>query len=306
MAKTNNQKTEARTHKKCPAPRYIKYKDIVAAVAELCVEANYHLTADVRKALEQAIENETHGTHIAKEILQTYLENADIAAKGTFPICQDCGTATFYVKLGAHVLVVGGTLTNAINAGVRRGYRQGYLRKSIVDLNTGKNTQNNTPANIHIEIVSGSNIDILFAPKGGGSENMSTLYCLTPYTTNEKIVELVVNRIKSAGGNPCPPTIVGICIGGASDEAMAAAKQELLREVGTPSADPECAELEHQIYEQANKLGVGPQGIGGNTAVLAVHITKRGRHIASKHVAIAIGCWCTRKARRVLRGRKEV
>jgi fumarate hydratase subunit alpha len=280
--------------------REIKAKDITETVARLSKEANFYLGEDVIAALRKAREQEESpaGHHILDQIL----ENAGIAAKEQMPLCQDCGLAVVFVEMGQDAHITGGDLVQAINEGVRRGYAEGYLRKSAVKqpFSARVNTKDNTPAIIHTEIVPGDKLKITIAPKGGGSENMSRFTVLKPAQGRQGVVDFVVNAVDEAGSNPCPPTIVGVGIGGTAEKAMIMAKRSLLREVGKPSPDPEVAELEKELLQRINSTGVGPGGVGGRITSLAVHVETFPAHIASLPVAVNIQCHSARHKEAVL------
>ncbi|HID64120.1 MAG TPA: fumarate hydratase, partial [Anaerolineae bacterium] len=252
--------------------REINCAEITETVARLCIEANYYLGDDVIEALRQAREAEV--SPVGREVLDQLLENADVAREEEMPLCQDTGLTVVFLEVGQNAHVVGGDLYEAIQEGVRRGYKEGYLRKSVVDkpLSARANTRDNTPAVIHTQIVPGDKLKITVVPKGGGSENMSALAMLKPADGRQGVVDFVVETVEKAGANPCPPTIVGVGVGGTVEKAMWLAKHSLLRKVGQPSADPEVAELEREILERVNKLGIGPQGLGGSITSLAVHM----------------------------------
>jgi fumarate hydratase subunit alpha len=280
--------------------REIKAKDITETVARLSKEANYYLGEDVVAALKKAREQEE--SPAGRQILDQILENAGIAAKEQMPLCQDCGLAVVFVEIGQDAHITGGDLVQAINEGVRKGYAEGYLRKSAVKqpFSARVNTKDNTPAIIHTEIVSGDKLKITIAPKGGGSENMSRFTVLKPAQGRQGVVDFVVNAVDEAGSNPCPPTIVGVGIGGTAEKAMIMAKRALLREVGKPSPDPEVAELEKELLQRINSTGVGPGGIGGRITSLAVHVETFPAHIASLPVAVNIQCHSARHKEAVL------
>ena len=252
--------------------REINVTEIADAVEKLCIESNYYLPLDVKKALEDAFEIEE--SPLAKEILDDILRNQEIARTNNVPICQDTGLAVLFLELGQEVRLVGGALNDAINEGVRRGYEKGYLRKSAVDdpFFERKNTKDNTPAIIHTTIVPGEKVRMIFAPKGGGSENMSALAMLKPSDGVEGIKKFVLETVDKAGSNPCPPIIVGIGIGGTIEKTTLIAKEALLRKIGDYNPNPIVAKLEKELLEEVNKLGIGPQGFGGRTTALAVHI----------------------------------
>jgi fumarate hydratase subunit alpha len=280
--------------------REIKAKDITETVARLSKEANFYLGEDVVAALKKAREQEE--SPAGRQILDQILENAGIAAKEQMPLCQDCGLAVVFVEMGQDSHITGGELVQAINEGIRKGYAEGYLRKSAVKqpFSARVNTKDNTPAIIHTEIVPGDKLKITIAPKGGGSENMSRFTVLKPAQGRQGVVDFVVNAVDEAGSNPCPPTIVGVGIGGTAEKAMIMAKRALLREVGKPSADPEVAELEKELLQRINSTGVGPGGVGGRITSLAVHVETFPAHIASLPVAVNIQCHSARHKEAVL------
>ncbi len=274
--------------------REINVEDITKTVEKLCIESNYYLPHDVKKAIEDAFVKEE--SPLAKEILADILENGEIARTKNVPICQDTGFAVVFMELGQKVRLIGGDLNEAIDEGVRRGYLNGYLRKSIVDdpFIVRRNTGDNTPAIIHTKIVPGDKIKLILAPKGGGSENMSALAMLKPSDGIEGIKKFVLDTVDKAGSNPCPPIIVGIGIGGTIEKTTLIAKQSLLRTVGEHNVNPEVAKLEVELLEEINKLGIGPQGFGGTTTALAVNIETFPSHIASMPVAVNIQCHVAR------------
>jgi fumarate hydratase subunit alpha len=278
----------------------VRAQEITDTVARLCIEADYHLGQDVVQALQQAHENEV--SPVGQEVLSQLLENAQVARDEGLPLCQDCGLTVIFLELGQDVHIVGGNLTEALNEGVRRGYEEGYLRKSVVDkpFSARINTRDNTPAVIHTEVVPGEDLRITVVPKGGGSENMSRLKMLSPAAGRQGVVDFVVQTVDEAGANPCPPVIVGVGIGGTMEQATLVAKKSLLREVGQPHPDPEIAELEAEILERVNKLGIGPMGFGGQTTALAVHVETFPCHIASLPVAVNIQCHSARHKEAVL------
>ncbi len=278
--------------------REITAAEIAGHVAEMCQEANLYLGEEMEQALKRSLEVEESPT--GKEVLQQLIENLEIARKEQIPICQDTGFAVFFVEWGQDVHLTGGTLEEAINEGVRRGYQEGYLRKSIVGdpLYDRKNTGDNTPAVIHTTIVAGDRVKIAFAPKGGGSENMSTVKMLKPADGEKGVIDFVVNHIKAAGPNPCPPIVIGVGIGGTFDKVAVLAKKALLRPVGQPHPDPAYAALEQKILKEINKLGIGPQGFGGRVTALAVHIETFPSHIASLAAAVNINCHACRHLER--------
>ena len=272
----------------------IKAKDVTATVARLCKEANFFLGEDVLAALKKAREQEE--SPVGRQILDQILENADIAAKEEMPLCQDCGLAIVFLEIGQDVHVTGDDLYDAIDEGVRQGYSEGYLRKSAVDqpFSARVNTRDNTPAIIHTEIVPGDKLKIIVAPKGGGSENMSRFTVLKPAQGRQGVIDFVVSAAEEAGSNPCPPTIVGVGIGGSAEKAMILAKKALLRTVGEPSPDMEVAVLENELLQRINATGVGPGGVGGRITSLAVHVETYPAHIASLPVAVNLQCHSAR------------
>jgi fumarate hydratase subunit alpha len=272
--------------------REVDVKMITEKVRVLCMEANTDLEEDVLQAFDRAIEKEESPLGI--EILKELKENARIAKEERVPICQDTGFAVIFLELGQEVHLVGGGLREAIFEGVRQGYRDGYLRKSICHPFSRANTGDNTPAIIHTEIVPGEKVKITVAPKGGGSENMSRVVMLTPSDGVEGIKRFVVQRVKESGSNPCPPTIVGVGIGGTFEQAALLAKKSLLRPLGSRNPDPELDRLESEILNEINRLGIGPQGLGGRTTSLAVHVLMMPCHIASFPLAVNIQCHAQR------------
>ena len=270
----------------------IKVKDIIAKVKDACMAANFELGEDVIIALKKAKEREE--SPVGKEILEQLLENTEIAKEEKIALCQDTGFAVCFVELGDEVKVSGGNLIEAINEGVRQGYQEGYLRKSICHPFTRKNTGDNTPAIVQVDLVPGDQLKIIVAPKGGGSENMSRVTMLKPSDGKKGIKEFILNRIKESGANPCPPTIVGVGIGGTFEKAALIAKKALLRPIGSTNPDSELAAFEKEILEVINNTGIGPQGFGGRTTALAVHIEMYPCHIASLPVAVNINCHASR------------
>lgn len=268
--------------------RAINVREVTERIKDLCVTANYELGSDVLSAFGRASAQEE--SPVAKDILEQLVENARIAREERIPICQDTGYAVVFVELGQEIDLVGGTLNDAIQTGVRKGYQEGYLRKSVCHPFTRANTGDNTPAIIHLELVPGSRLRLIVAPKGGGSENMSRVEMLTPAVGIEGIKDYVVERVRAAGSNPCPPTIVGVGIGGTFEQAALIAKKALLRPVGSRNPDSELAEVEADLLDRINRLGIGPQGLGGRTTSLAVHINLMPCHIASLPLAVNIQC----------------
>ena len=274
--------------------REINVSDITQTVARLCQEANYNLPEDVFSALERA--RKTEESPIGQQTLDQILDNAKLAKEEQMAICQDCGAAVVYLEVGQDVHIVGGDLYEAINEGVRQGYDKGFLRKSMASqpFSARVNTKDNTPAIIHTEIVSGDKLKIMVVPKGGGSENMSRLFMLTPSRGRQGIIDSVVQAVDDAGSNPCPPIIVGVGIGGTAEKTIYLAKKALLRKVGEANPDPEVAELEREILKRVNALGIGPQGFGGRNTALAVNVEVFPAHIASMPLAVNIQCHAAR------------
>ncbi len=272
--------------------REIDVKLMTEKVKDLCIRANTDLGEDMLQAFDRAMKTEE--SPLGVEILKELKENARIGKEEGVPICQDTGFAVVFVELGQDVHLVGGNLKEAIEEGVRQGYRDGYLRKSICHPFTRANTGDNTPAIIHTEVVPGDKVRLTVAPKGGGSENMSRVVMLTPSEGTEGIKRYVVQRVKESGSNPCPPTIVGVGIGGTFERAALLAKKSLLRPLGSKNPDPELDRLESEILTEINRLGIGPQGLGGRTTSLAVHILLMPCHIASFPLAVNIQCHAQR------------
>jgi fumarate hydratase subunit alpha len=272
--------------------RKISFENIVSRVAEACMAANFELGKDVVAAFIQAKEKEE--SPVGQEILGQLLENASIAQQEKIAICQDTGFAVFFVDLGDEIKVAGGNLVDAINEGVRRGYQDGFLRKSICHPFTRKNTGDNTPAIVHLNLVPGDHLKITIAPKGGGSENMSRVTMLKPSDGIKGIKKFVIERVNESGANPCPPLVIGVGIGGTFEKAALIAKHALLRPLGSTNPDPELVAIERDLLEKINDLGVGPQGLGGRTTALAVHVEMHPCHIASLPVAVNINCHASR------------
>jgi fumarate hydratase subunit alpha len=273
--------------------REISVKDIISTVKDLCIDANYNLGEDVEKALKEGYQKEESPT--SKETLGQILENVQIARQGEFPLCQDTGFAVIFVDMGDQVFVKDGNLFEAINEGVRQGYKEGYLRKSILgDPIERKNTGDNTPAVIHMNVVKGDKLKIIVAPKGGGSENMSEVKMMKPADGVEGVKEFVIDMVRRSGSNPCPPIIVGVGIGGTFEKCAEMAKRALLRLVGSQNPNPFYANLEKELLEKVNKSGIGPQGFGGRITALAVHVETYPCHIASFPAAVNIQCHADR------------
>ncbi len=273
--------------------RELDVREITAAVRRLAVEANTDLPSDVIEAFRRFREAEKSPN--GRDVLEQLLENARIAREDRLPLCQDTGFAVVFVDLGQEVHLTGGDLYAAVDEGVRQGYREGYLRKSIVaDPLRRTNTGDNTPAVVHLRMVPGDRVRITFAPKGGGSENMSGIAMLKPADGVEGVKRFVIDRVREAGPNPCPPTIVGVGIGGTFEVAALLAKRAALRPVGDRSPDPFYAALEEELLAEVNRLGIGPAGMGGTTTSLDVHIETYPCHIASLPVAVNIQCHSAR------------
>lgn len=271
---------------------------ITEAVRRLCCEANCHLPKDVKYCIAQCRQQETWEP--AKEILDRITENYQIADQENCPICQDTGVACVFLKIGQDVHIQG-DVTEAVNEGVRQGYREGYLRKSVVrDPLNRVNTGDNTPAMLYTQLVPGDKVEITVAPKGFGSENMSAIKMLRPSDGVEGVVDFVVQTVKNAGPNPCPPIVVGVGIGGTFDKAAYLAKEALLRPLNKSHPDPYYQELEQVLLEKINALGIGPQGFGGKTTALKVNIEVFPTHIAGLPVAVNINCHVTRHQTEVL------
>ncbi|MBN2417157.1 fumarate hydratase [bacterium] len=273
--------------------RKLDVKEVTAAVRQLCIDANVYLGDDVVKRLKQSLEREESPT--GREVLKKILENVDIAKEDQAPLCQDTGYAVFFVELGQDVHFTGGDFSEALNEGVRQGYKDGYLRKSVVsDPIERKNTGDNTPAIVSIDLVPGDRVKIIMAPKGGGSENMSEVKMMAPAAGVEGVKDFVIDKVRRSGANPCPPVVVGVGIGGTFDKCAQIAKKALLREIGSRHPNPFYADLEAELLEKVNKLGIGPQGFGGRTTALAVHVEVHPCHIASFPVAVNMQCHVSR------------
>lgn len=274
--------------------REISASLITEAVADMAMDANYNLPDDVLAALQKGYDTEE--SPIGKAILGHILKNADIARTEKVPICQDTGFSVFFVELGADVHIVGATLKEAISKGVAKGYTEGYLRKSILKnpIRHSENTGDNTPPIVWIDIVPGDKIHIVMAPKGGGSENVSQIGMLKPADGEKGFKRFVIDAMKKAGGNPCPPVIVGVGVGGTFEKCANLAKKALLRKIGERNPDPYYANLEEELLLEINKLGIGPMGLGGSTTALDVHIESYPCHIATFPVAVNINCHAAR------------
>jgi fumarate hydratase subunit alpha len=279
--------------------RKIEASVIVETVAEMCREANIYLGDDLVDALRGALQREE--SPAGRGALQQLIENIAIARTEQVPLCQDTGFAVFFVEWGQDLQLTGASLEEAINEGVREGYREGWLRKSIVaDPLNRVNTGDNTPAVIHTTLVPGDRVKISFAPKGGGSENMSRLAMLKPSDGRAGVIDFVVRCVREAGPNPCPPVVVGVGIGGTFDQVAVIAKKALFRPLGRPHPHPYYAALEQELLEKVNALGIGPQGFGGRVTALAVHIETYAAHIASLPVAVNLNCHAARHVERII------
>ena len=279
--------------------RELKTSAITEAVKKLCMDANYHLGEDVVRRLDQCLQTEE--SPAGKNVLAKILENAGIAEAEAFPLCQDTGFALVFAELGQDLRVTGGDFNAAIQEGVRQGYREGYLRKSIVDDPLRrKNTGDNTPAVIHMELVPGDRLKLVVAPKGAGSENMSEVKMLLPAAGVEGVKAFVVDRVRRSGANPCPPVVVGVGLGGTFEKCALIAKKALLRPIGSRHPDPFYARLEEDLLREINGLGIGPQGFGGRCTALDVMIEVFPCHIASLPVAVNMQCHAARHRETVL------
>ena len=274
--------------------REVQAADITAKVAELCETATHVLPDDVVAGLKKAQGQER--SPLAKQVLIEILENVDISKRDMIPLCQDTGTTVVMVEVDQDVHIVGGSLQDAINAGVGKGYTEGYLRASMVahPFSSRVNTKNNTPAVIHTEIVPGDRFHMTIVPKGGGCENMSRFQIMLPSRGKEGITEFVLQTIEQSGGNPCPPLVVGVGVGGSAEYAMYLAKKAIIRPVGSASTDPETAEFEQELLAKVNALGVGPQAVGGVNTAMAVNIETYPTHITSLPVAVNLQCHSAR------------
>ncbi|WP_298823758.1 fumarate hydratase [uncultured Planococcus sp.] len=271
----------------------IAYEKIVEEVKAMCMESNYNLGEDVYSAFKQALQTERSET--GREVLTQLIDNADIAKAERVPMCQDTGTAVFMVEVGQDCHIVGGRLVDAINEGVEKGYGEGYLRNSMVcNPMNRKNTGNNTPAIVHIDLVEGEELTLHMTAKGGGAENMSALKMLKPSDGMEGVKDYILSIVKEAGPNACPPLVVGIGIGGNFERCAFLAKKSLFRPLGVRHEDPAVAELEQELMEQINRLGIGPQGMGGSTTALDVKVELESCHIAALPVAVNLNCHASR------------
>lgn len=272
---------------------------ITTLVRDLCIEANCNLPGDVRCAICGARKQEQ--SPVGKSILGDLMENYTFAGEKRLPICQDTGMAVVFIDLGQECHIVGGTLEDAVNAGVAAGYTEGFLRKSLVsDPLRRVNTENNTPAVLHLRLVPGDQLEITIAPKGAGSENMTTLHMLKPSASQETVEDVIVQSVSDAGSNPCPPVVVGVGLGGNAELCALLAKRALLRPLDRYNRDPFYADMEARLLERINRLGIGPQGLGGTVTALAVSILPYGTHIAQLPVCVNLCCHVCRHARGVL------
>ncbi len=273
--------------------REIQAQQITDVVERLCIEANQHLPEDIKRAIQKCRAQEEWDT--AQDVLEKIIDNFKIAGEEQVPICQDTGMACIFLEIGQDVHIAGGNLAEAVDEGVRRGYSRGYLRKSVVkDPIRRENTGDNTPAMLYTEIVPGSQIKITAAPKGFGSENMSALRMFKPSQGLDSIKEFILETVEAAGPNPCPPVVVGVGIGGTFDKAALLAKKALMRPVDVPNPDPFYAQLEREMLEKINQLGIGPQGFGGRTTAIGLNIETMPTHIAGMPCAVNLNCHVTR------------
>lgn len=279
--------------------RIIHTEEIISNIRQMCIEANHMLTPDMQKALECAVADEK--SPIGQKVLGQLQDNLQIAQEDTIPICQDTGMAVVFLEIGQDVHFEGGSLTDAINEGVRQGYEDGYLRKSVVkDPLIRENTKDNTPAVIHYDLVPGDKVKITVAPKGFGSENMSRIFMLKPADGIEGVKNAILTAVKDAGPNACPPMVVGVGIGGTFEKCALLAKKALTRPVNERSSIPYVKELEEELLATINRLGIGPGGLGGSTTALAVNIDTYPTHIAGLPVAVNICCHVNRHCVREL------
>lgn len=279
--------------------RNVHVSEITRNIKEMCIEANHFLSEDMSAAMKNAVQTEE--SPLGKQILNQLQENLQIAGEDMIPICQDTGMAVVFLEIGQDVHFEGGDLEDAVNEGIRRGYVDGYLRKSVVkDPILRENTKDNTPGIIHYKIVPGDQVKIKVAPKGFGSENMSRVFMLKPADGIEGVKEAVLTAVKDAGPNACPPMVVGVGIGGTFEKCALMAKEALTREVGSHSDIPYVKELEEELLERINKIGIGPGGLGGSTTALAVNVNTYPTHIAGLPVAVNICCHVNRHVIRTI------
>ncbi len=279
--------------------REVNVEQIIETVKNLSIEANYFLGSDIKEALKKCREEETY--ELAGQVLDKIILNSEIAKNEQMPMCQDTGMACVFVEIGQDVHITGGKLEDAINEGVRRGYNEGFLRKSVVEDPIRRvNTKDNTPAIIYYDIVDGDKVKITLAPKGFGSENMSRIGMLKPSDGLEGVKKFIIDTVKAAGPNPCPPMVVGVGIGGTFDKAAYLAKKALIRPVNTSNKDEFYKDLEEELLTKINELGIGPQGFGGKTTALGLNIEVYPTHIAGLPVAVNINCHATRHKEAVI------
>ena len=277
--------------------REVNVDKVTENIKEMCIEANHFLTDDMKKVFKNAVVSEK--SPLGKQVLNLFNENLDIAANDMIPICQDTGMAVVFINVGQDVHFTGGNITDAINEGVRQGYVEGFLRKSVVnDPIIRENTKDNTPAVIHYNIVPGDKVDITVAPKGFGSENMSRVFMLKPADGIEGVKDAILTAVKDAGPNACPPMVIGVGIGGTFEKCALLAKKALTRNVEEESPVPYVRELEKEMLEKINKLGIGPGGLGGTQTALAINIETYPTHIAGLPVAVNMCCHVNRHAHR--------
>ena len=282
------------------AMKTITTQQITEAVRQLCMDVSYDLPQDVEAALEQGLAKEE--SSFGKYCLEQIIHNCHLAREHRQAMCQDTGIAVVYLYIGQDVHIIGGSLADAVNEGVRQGYEDGYLRKSVVEepLFERMNTGDNTPAVMHMELVPGDQLRIMVVPKGAGSENMGAMKMLKPADGLEGAKQFILDTVRNAGGNPCPPIVVGIGVGGTMEKAPMLAKQALTREIGSRNPNPLYAQLEEELLEAINNMGIGPQGLGGRVTALAVHIEYYPTHIAMLPVAVNINCHAARHKEAVL------
>ncbi len=273
---------------------------ITETVARLAIEATHFLPEDVEDAIRAA--RRTERSPLAVQIIDEILENAQVARERMLPLCQDTGTAVVILEIGQDVHITGGYVIDAVNEGIRRGYREGYLRKSIAarPFSARVNTGDNTPGVIHTEIVPGDRVKVMFMPKGGGCENMSRYQNFLPGMGKQAIIDFVCETVDISGGNPCPPLVIGVGVGGTAEKAMSMAKHALFRKIGERNPDPEVAELEQELLQAVNELGVGPQAVGGTTTALDVFVETFPTHITALPVAVNIQCHSARTKQAVI------
>ena len=279
--------------------REISFQEISDTVAELCIKANKILPANLEKKIHECAQTEE--SPVGKAVFDDLIANLQAAREEDFPICQDTGMTVVFIELGQEVHITGGTLRDAVNAGVAKGYTEGYLRCSVVgDPLERINTKNNTPAVLHLELVEGEQMKITVCPKGFGSENMSQLKMMTPAVSHDDIIQYVTDCIAKAGSNPCPPIVVGVGIGGNFEQCALLAKKALCRDAAVRNPKPLYAELEQKMLDSINRLGIGAQGFGGTVTALYVNIEEGATHIAGLPVAVNVGCHVTRHAEKIL------